>query len=156
MSRYYRAGILLFMTLNFIGCTSELDNEKNIKAFRLPVVAECESFVKTFFTGDGVGTAIKSKYFSFDRTLKSHPDVVGYLEIYTDGVTNIGIESSVNGILWECYPESAVYLDINGDLPSKLKGTIELNKKLGIKNNYIVLDNEKLKVYFSRKHRGPK
>jgi len=102
---------------------------------------------------------ISAKYMPFDVRMDSHPDVSGYLEITgSDKLNNNNISSYdrliayVNGMkTMKVYPVDSYYWKRTGNEFKMLEIYFRRNEENGVREQYIVLTPNELKLYFSNK-----
>lgn len=123
------------------------DNEaKNVAIF--PMLKSCDAELNNFVKNNRKSN-IDIKYVKYAFMPESHDDFSGVIIVRSDELSKVNLVNYFKPFIRVCYPAvfSAVDLNEKNSL-DEFKKTIELNQLMGIKKQYIKLDNNIISVYY--------
>ena len=146
----FKINLLIFILAQTIfGCGS------SERIIRLPYYKECLADVVSFRNGyekkfAGTNKKLNIKIVKFDTVPEVHQSISGYLEI-TGNNLSFDLETYSNGIKAICYPENKLAVDNSSIGLKNINSEIHRNLSQGIKNNYVLIDDSSIVLYWNEK-----
>lgn len=118
----------------------------------VPLLKECEPFVKTFFRRIPGAMEVSHSIVRADYILDSHPAVSGFLEIRSNRESKAELMAIANAFARGCYPISSTTISKrDSNFGPKLLETLELFKTAGVSKIYVVDSDERFLIYFNER-----
>lgn len=151
MQRYGQTLFLLIAVFAFAATFAASGNGSQAKVV-VPLLKECEPYVKTFFSRIPSAMEVSHSIIRADYILDSHPAVSGYLEIRSSHESKDELLAIVNAFARGCYPISSTTISKrDSNFGQKLLETLELFKSAGASDVYVVNSDERFVIYFSER-----
>lgn len=142
--------LAVFISL-LVGCGSAGSDD----AIKMPLYEECIDKVMRFteemnekFKGTQQKLNISMDYFNYKSDF--HPSFAGVITLSGNSL-DISLKVYANGIKGMCYPETSSEVD-NNELGLRIiNSELQRNHSKGIKNNYLSITKEKIKLFYNDK-----
>jgi len=126
------------------------EHNKSVNEFiSVPVLEECEGFVLDFFSTLRRQHGVNYTYNKFNIILESHKEIIGYIKVKKSDSRKVNLLPKFMLLKSQCYPVVSYRVSRNHPYAfTVIERKIIENEKNGITNNYIVLDNGDIYLYF--------
>lgn len=129
--------------------------EENLESITFPVLKECKEKALNYLNEMTEKYEAKVTYKEFDKILRSHTEIIGYISFSLPGFNRKDLEPIINSVIHGCYPTSSYEINRDQKYAFSLLGkSLEENENQGITQNYVVIKKDKIVVSFFKKTPG--
>ncbi len=145
--KIFRARQIVILAALFVYASSVIAEQ----TFVYPIVRQCrEPLISNVKVLSRQNADFNYEVVDASWTLKSHPDITGFLVLESSKKNSTQLAELLLPIINACYPDDFVEIDRKKpDAWDELRRTIEYYERLRYFDHYVVVDRNKIRVYFS-------
>lgn len=118
--------------------------------YRFPLLKNCESIAKQKLDSFAEKSAFDYRIVKFDDKLASHPDLVGYVELFSNKIEEPFLEMDVNSFAITCYPNTWLSVAKDAEFANSFAERYQVLDRLDVKERYVVDMGNQIRIYYHR------